>query len=284
MITKVLGLRVEDTQLSGESASPGEQQRSLRILLADDNEINRRLGVKMLENHGHSVIVATNGREAAAMSEEGFDIILMDVQMPMMNGFEATSLIRQRESTTNRRTPIVAMTAHAMKGDRERCLEAGMDDYVSKPIRAEALFKAMKNVIPDLIVESEALASPPENDSEVEEEILDQKFLLRMVGGDMEFLRTMVPVFLEESPAHLAEVRDAIERSDREALESAAHKIKGVMGGLTGNAASRAAFRLEQMGREGNLSEATQALAVLEQEVERFREALVAFCFESVEE
>ncbi len=285
VITKALGPGIEnEDQPTGEKSSPGERQRPLRILLVDDNEINRRLGVRMLENHGHSVTVATNGRESAAMSEEGFDIILMDVQMPEMNGFEATSLIRQRESSTNRRTPIVAMTAHAMKGDRERCLEAGMDDYVSKPVRTEQLFNAIKGLIPDLIISEGTPGAevPPENDIGDEEKPLDPTLLFKMVEGDMEFLREIVQVFLEESPAYLAEVRAAIERGDASELQGKAHRLKGVVSGLAGSAASRAAYCLEQIGREGDLSGANQAYSVLETEMERFRSAILAFSFEAV--
>lgn len=288
VITKALGLGIknEKDQPTGERSSPGGRQRPLRILLVDDNEINRRLGVIILEKHGHSVTVATNGREAVAMSEEGLDIILMDVQMPEMNGFQATSLIRQRESSTNRRTPIVAMTAHAMKGDRERCLEAGMDDYVSKPVRTEQLFNVIKGLIPDLITceGSPGAEVPPENDIGDEEKPLDPKLLLKMVEGDMEFLRGIVQVFIEESPAYLAEVRAAIERGDASELEGKAHRLKGAVGGLAGCAASRVASRLEQMGREDDLAEAIEAYATLEQEIERFRDAILAFSFESVPE
>ncbi|MBI3652450.1 MAG: response regulator [Acidobacteria bacterium] len=281
-ITRVLGFSGEETQIADDHVAPREQQRTLRILLVDDNEINCRLGMKMLETYHHSVIVATNGRKAVALCEEGFDLILMDVQMPEMNGFEATAMIRQREATTNRHTPIVAMTAHAMKGDRERCLEAGMDEYVSKPVRAAALFKAIKNVIPDLVVESAALTLPPETDNAREEKILDQTFLMESVGGDFAFLREMVQVFVAESPVHLAAVHQAIEQGDHEALESAAHKIKGGLRALAGSAAGLAAYRLEQMGRQGDLAEAPLAYAVLEQELERFKAAIETFCYASV--
>jgi len=109
---------------------------SLRVLLAEDNLVNQRLGMRLLEKRGHSVVVAGNGRETlAAFESGGFDLILMDLQMPEMDGFEATTAIRERERESGNRVPIVALTAHAMKGDREKCLAAGMDGYLTKPIR-----------------------------------------------------------------------------------------------------------------------------------------------------
>ncbi len=123
-------------------------RRPLRVLLAEDNPVNQHLAVRMLERRGHKVTVANNGREAVeAFEQNSFDLILMDVQMPEMSGFEASAEIRSREDGTSRRIPIIAMTAYAMKGDRERCLEAGMDDYVSKPVRAEELFRAIESAV-----------------------------------------------------------------------------------------------------------------------------------------
>jgi CheY-like chemotaxis protein len=121
-----------------------ERFAPLRILLAEDNPVNQKLALRLLERKGHSVVVAQNGRVAVeAWKAQPFDLIVMDVQMPEMGGYEATSAIRAAEQPSQRHIPILAMTAHAMKGDRERCLEAGMDDYVSKPIQAAALYEAI---------------------------------------------------------------------------------------------------------------------------------------------
>ncbi|MCI0568382.1 MAG: response regulator, partial [Acidobacteria bacterium] len=125
-----------------------EGRRKVRVLLAEDNAVNQALAVRLLEKRGHSVVVAANGREALkALRQQEFDVVLMDVQMPEMDGFEATATLRAEEKRTGRHMPIVAMTAHAMKGDRERCLEAGMDDYVSKPINPEQLFDAIDRMV-----------------------------------------------------------------------------------------------------------------------------------------
>ena len=125
-----------------------ESRTWLRILLAEDNVVNQRLAVKVLNKRGYCVVVAGNGKEAvAAFEQEPFDAILMDVQMPEMDGFEATGVIREKEKETGSHIPIIAMTAHAMKGDRERCLEAGMDEYVSKPIRPQIVVDAIESVV-----------------------------------------------------------------------------------------------------------------------------------------
>jgi CheY-like chemotaxis protein len=124
--------------------------------LAEDNPVNQRLAVRILERRGHAVTVASNGAEAVtALAQEPFDLVLMDVQMPVMDGLEATVTIRQREQATGTHLPIIALTAHAMQGDRERCLEAGMDDYVSKPIQSDILFKAIERLVPSRLAEEQ---------------------------------------------------------------------------------------------------------------------------------
>ena len=122
----------------------------LNVLLAEDAVVNQKLIIGLMEKHGHSVTVAADGKEAiAALAEGEFDVVLMDVEMPEMDGLEATAVIRVKERQTGNHVPIIAMTAHAMKGDRQRCLEAGMDGYVSKPIRARQLFDALRSVLDD---------------------------------------------------------------------------------------------------------------------------------------
>jgi CheY-like chemotaxis protein len=129
--------------------APAADHRSLKVLLAEDNLVNQKVAVRFLEKRGHSVVLAESGKKAFdAWRTQAFDIILMDVQMPEMDGFEATSRIREQEKSTSQHIPIIALTAHAMVGDRERCLAAGMDDYVSKPINAEDLFAAIERLLP----------------------------------------------------------------------------------------------------------------------------------------
>jgi PAS domain S-box-containing protein len=246
--------------------APPANTRRLRVLLAEDNVVNQRLAVKLLEKAGHAVTVAGSGREAVeAVEREPFDLVLMDVQMPDMGGFEATSRIRQREQTAGRHVPIIAMTAHAMKGDRERCLAAGMDDYVSKPVRAQDLFGAVARVagsIPAPAADGAARGS------------LDQAELLDRVGGDRALLRELVGIFLDVSPRSLSELRESIDRGDAAALHRQAHTFKGMVGHFGAAEALEAARRLESLGRDGDLASAAESLAALERAVERLRPAL----------
>src|SRR5688500_8720686 len=186
--------------------------RPLKILLAEDSLVNQRLAVGLLERHGHSVTVASNGQEAIdELAREQFDIVLMDVQMPELDGLEATRRIRALEQQAgNGHLPIIAMTAHALKGDRERCLAAGMDEYVSKPIRERQLLAAMRAVLPQssefAVTGSELGARPGTRSAEPETSILDWNSALETCGGDHALLRDIVEAFLEEEPRRLAEI------------------------------------------------------------------------------
>ena len=259
-----------------------QAQRSLHILLAEDNEVNRLLAVKTLQKRGHTVVVAGDGREALAVFErESVDLVLMDIQMPVMDGFAATAAIRELEKATGGHTPIVALTAHAMKGDRERCLVAGMDAYVSKPLRVEELFEIIARLVP---VALPAGAVPPSigapvpavNERRVEG-AFDPDWLLARVEGDRELLRKMIGLFCAQASKLLPDIRGAGERGDGQALERYAHKLKGSMGIFGATAAVETAGRLEIMGRNGEFARAEQASADLEHEVARLREALMAF-------
>jgi two-component system, sensor histidine kinase and response regulator len=168
-LQQVLGLPAADVRKPAEASQESAEvaaalpARSLHVLLAEDNAVNQRLVLRTLEKHGHTVVVASTGKEAlAALDWQTFDLILMDVQMPEMDGFEATVAIRAREQATGRHVPIVAMTAHAMQGDRERCLEAGMDGYVAKPIQSKELLRAIAaHVAPPSVPEPAAQVTVP---------------------------------------------------------------------------------------------------------------------------
>jgi CheY-like chemotaxis protein len=165
-IVRALGISFEPAAAKPGGALPPAaappRGPKLRILVAEDNPINQMLALRLLEKAGHSAAAAGNGEEVlAAIARESFDLVLMDVQMPVMDGFEATALIRQQEKGTGRHLPIVAMTAHAMKGDREKCLEAGMDGYVAKPIEREELFTAIAAVAPSVSTAAAAQQDPP---------------------------------------------------------------------------------------------------------------------------
>jgi signal transduction histidine kinase/CheY-like chemotaxis protein len=256
-------------------AAPG--RRPLRVLLAEDNLVNQKLAVRLLEGRGHTVVLAESGKAAVAAWEKlGPDLVLMDVQMPEMDGFEATARIRRAEGEGGRRTPIIALTAHAMKGDRERCLEAGMDGYVTKPLRAAELFEAISRVVPP----GPAPGPAPTAGGSLPAGAIDWADALKRAGGDPELLRELVRLFLKEHPRWLAVLREALAAGSAAALRDAAHSLKGALGTLAAQAAFDAALRVEALGRQGNLRGAEETCALLEQELERLRPALTAFAQE----
>jgi signal transduction histidine kinase/two-component SAPR family response regulator/HPt (histidine-containing phosphotransfer) domain-containing protein len=265
-IDSALGLTPQPAAIR-EPAPQRGSRRSLRVLLAEDNLVNQQLAVRLLEKMGHTAVVGGNGREAvAALARQSFHLILMDVEMPEMGGFEATGLIRADERKTGRHVPIIAMTAHALKGDRERCLAAGMDGYVSKPIQAQELRRAIESLVPSESPTSDDLAG----------DVLDAAEALDGVAGDRQLLAELVQVFAAQCPRWLAEIRDAVVRQDAAHLHRAAHTLKGAVGNFRARAAYAEAQRLETMGREGNLTAAADACTALEKEMHRLMPALTA--------
>jgi PAS domain S-box-containing protein len=279
-ILKALGKAKEETSRSRGEAVPANEglapcTRPLRILLAEDNLFNQKLAVRLLERQGHTVVVADQGRQALEMlAREPFDLVLMDVQMPEMDGLEATAVIRARERETGGHVPILAMTAHAMKGDRERCLEAGMDGYISKPIYPQELLAAVDNLLSS---SSAAVAERPPKPAGSSGEVLDWKVALHHVGGDPELLSYMIGVFLDECPGWLTALRQALASGDPNKVKEAAHRLKGSIAHLGAGRALEAALQLETMAKEGCLSEADKVGARLEHEIEQLTAVLMAF-------
>jgi CheY-like chemotaxis protein len=194
------------------------------------------------------VTIVSNGREALeALESSAFDVVLMDVQMPEMGGIEATTQIRAREQTTGTHVRIVAMTAHAMSGDRDRCIAAGMDAYVSKPINPKALFA---------VVEQDQPAAPPLENKDSNPRF-DPATALDRLGGDRQLFEEVVRLFLEDCPARLAAIKAAIEARDPEAIRSAAHALKGAAGNLSAQRLAEAASTLERIGTEARLDAST---------------------------
>jgi CheY-like chemotaxis protein len=244
------------------------------VLLAEDNAVNQRLTVRLLEKRGHTVTVVQDGSEAlAALQRQMFDVILMDIQMPHMDGLEATQAIRAREQDTATRVPIVAMTAHAMQGDRERCLAAGMDGYVTKPLRPTELFEVIASLTAPAASTPETPAAPVEHD------ILDRQTLWERVAGDADLLREIIEIFLVDCPERLTELREALTHQDCAALERAAHRLKGALGNISANNAVAAARRVETAARAGDVHTASEALTKLEDALARLI-PLLAMCTE----
>ncbi len=240
--------------------------RPLRVLLAEDNATNQVLATALLSKAGHTTVLACDGREAlAAVEREPFDLVLMDVQMPEMDGLEATARIREREKATGRHVLIVAMTAYAMKGDRERCLAAGMDGYVAKPIHAAELARAIALLVP---------ASRPGAAPGPAAAGLDRAAVLARVGGDEQLLRKLVAAFSDDAVKLLAEVRAAIVGADATRLRRAAHTLKGAVGIFGGGPAWEAARQLEALGHAGSTGGADDVHAALVEEIDRLNAAL----------
>jgi PAS domain S-box-containing protein len=238
--------------------------RTLRVLVAEDNPVNQQVASGLLEHAGHEPVLAANGREALAMLEkEAFDLVLMDVQMPEMDGLEATAAIRARERETGRHVPIVALTAHAMKGDAEKCLAAGMDGYLAKPLQVHELEDALARVALGAApaAAGAAVAASPGTSR------LDAARLLDRVGGDRGALASIVRVFLADYPRQLARIREALAGRDAAGLRRAAHALKGAVSNFAAAPATEAAMRLQAIGDSRDLRDAPAALARLELEL-----------------
>jgi len=226
--------------------APAAPVRPLRVLLAEDNVVNQRVAIGLLTKRGHRVTVANNGLEALeALDRQAFDVVLMDVQMPEMGGFEASAAIRERERTTGGHLRIVAMTAHAMSGDRERCLAAGMDAYLPKPIDPPLLFATLE--------ENEASVVAPAAPA------VDRQALLARLGGDEELMRDIVQIFLMDCPARLAAIKSAVDARNADKLRAEAHALKGAASNMSAQDVVEAARTLERMGAEGKLEAADAA-------------------------
>jgi PAS domain S-box-containing protein len=247
-----------------------EEGRSLRILLAEDNAVNQLLALRVLEKYGHRVATAGNGRAALERLEKStFDLILMDIQMPEMDGFEATAAIRREEESTGRHLPIIAMTAHAMEGDRARCLAAGMDGYVAKPLKVEEFIETIES-----LGHSHEVAKVATPAKLREQDPIDIVSALARVEGNPDLLKEIVALFREELPELLTTLREAVTAGDASAVERAAHKLKGSVGNFAAQPAFEAALKLEVLGRNNSLSEAELAYAQLEKEIHRLESAI----------
>jgi two-component system sensor histidine kinase/response regulator len=283
-----------------------QKRRAVRILLAEDNPMNQKFAVTLLKKAGYSVDAVGNGRMAIeALKRTAYDLVLMDVQMPEMNGFEATQIIRKREGE-GKHTPIIAITAHAMKGDRERCLQAGMDDYVSKPIEPQELFDTIErwtksrgskkalspsNFSPsalkgdkDTPICGEPACSEPFNfvqdkRSRTAEptcgeyaESIDLETALRRFGGDKEFFKEMLEEFFNYAPKQLEKLVEAIETGDAKMVEREAHSIKGAAGNLGAKTFADLALQLEILGRTKDLAKAKELIGNLQTELNRVKD------------
>jgi len=249
--------------------------KRLRVLLAEDNLVNRKLVTKLLQKRGHHVHAVENGRAAVdtiASAQPDFDVVLMDLQMPEMGGFEATHEIRERERGTAEHLPIVALTAHAMAGDRERCLAAGMDGYLSKPIEVDDLIATVER----FGAGAAAVIAAPAGDHHEHAAVFDEKVALGYTGGDRKLLKQVIGLFRSDSPASLRRIDRALRRRDSEALRMAAHALKGAIATVGSQAGRDAAAELETMARSNRFGDAERICGDLRHLVKQLDEAFAA--------
>jgi PAS domain S-box-containing protein len=258
VIMRVLDASAAPLPEAGEAEfAAARNGRSLRVLLAEDNAVNLELATTVLKKLGHEVVTASTGKQAIdAWEREPFDLVLMDVQMPAMDGIEATQHIRRREEGTGRHTPIIGLTAHAMKGDREYALAAGMDEYVTKPLQ-----------IGDLVQAIEAWVPEGRNGTENAPIWTGHTKLLQSLGGDAAAARRLVEIFLEATPPLLESARSALADRNSPALFQASHALKGSLSQMHEYGLTAAADELEKQARTGNLAEASASFADLERQV-----------------
>ena len=266
-----LGESVDTTpvaQAAGAGA-PGAS-RPLHVLVAEDNAVNQLLIVRLLEKLGHTAVLTNNGQEALdAYETNSFDVALMDVQMPVMDGLAATRAIREREARhpQRRRLPIVALTAYALRGDRERCLAAGMDDYLAKPVNPTDLAAALGRLSHDdqtMTIPDPPVLAPPASDAEI-----DLTAALNYAGGDRELLGQLLAMFAQEAPVRMNAIRRAIYSGDASVMMREAHTLKASLKLFGAITAATAAEELETIGRRGELNGAREMAATLDRELDR---------------
>jgi signal transduction histidine kinase/HPt (histidine-containing phosphotransfer) domain-containing protein/ActR/RegA family two-component response regulator len=258
---------------------PPPARRPLHVLVAEDNAVNRTVALGLLQHQGHTAEAACDGHEALRLLQtRRYDVVLMDVQMPEMDGLETTRAWRQREAGSGRRLPILALTAHALAADRERCLQAGMDGFLTKPVHPDDLARALADVEgPADVPRGRAAEDEAAPGGAAGTSALDTGALLKRCAGDEGLARQLVGLFLDDAPRQAAAARAALAAGDAKALQRAAHTLKGGAGTFAAAGTVVAASRLEEIGKGGRLDGAADALAALEAELARLVEALTAW-------
>jgi two-component system, sensor histidine kinase and response regulator len=257
--------------------SPAAEEDGLNVLLAEDNITNQKLAVAILRKQGHRVTIAGDGKQAVEFYErEKFDLILMDMQMPEMDGIEATAAIRLLERSSGTHIPIVAVTANAMLGDRERCLNAGMDDYLSKPLRADGLVSIIQRVMA-LSKSMNSTPTPDNNPASPDAgDVFDYAASVSQVGDDAELLGQLASVFLEQLPQLLPPLAAAVAASDAKAIRQTAHALSSSVSVLVATRARNCARKLESMGLNSELETVTQTHIELLAEFETLKNVLLS--------
>jgi CheY-like chemotaxis protein len=242
------------SQTRATEALNGSDEHWLRVLVADDDDVNRETVVALLRERGWQVIAVADGNQALeALEAARFDVVLMDLQMPVLNGVDATRLLRRRGANGNRRIPIIAMTSSTMPGERERCLEAGMDDFLAKPAAPGTLYAAVERWGAE--------------ESQTEPQPADLSSLLSSLKGNKALVRKLAGTFLRQYPAQLEALREAVGRSDPKTVEAVAHRVRGSLNLFRAPEAAKLALDLETRGHEARLAGSSEVLHGLEQEL-----------------
>jgi PAS domain S-box-containing protein len=266
--TAVMQIPSHARPLPGKPAAalPVQQitKRKMRILVAEDNSVNQRLAARLLEREGHTVQLAASGREAVEiLARCEFDLVLMDVQMPDLDGVQAAATIREKERGSGKHVPIVAMTAQSGEADRARCLAAGMDGYLTKPVRITDLISKIQSVLPGgNSMDAEQNCPRPSINEQLQQ--LDEALALSRVGGDADLLREVIELFLDDYPQALESIRSAVAVQDASAIEHHAHSLKGSVSTFGAARAFEAALALEKQGRSKDLTGVETGLGQLE--------------------
>jgi len=256
-LTEAMGIKSARTEIKVSpitSVISDEIKQRIRILLAEDNITNQKVALRILEKMGYRANAVANGKEVLkAMENIPYDLILMDVQMPEMDGLTATSIIRDKEKGLEKHIPIIAMTAHAMKGDRERCIEAGMDDYITKPVRPKELLKVMEHFI-DREKKPSDYKPDYEKEREKEHKIYDSKAFLERIDGDKEFEKEILGMILKDIPDNIEELSKSIEKGDLSHISHFVHTIKGMAATINANLLKEAAWTFEYSCKKGEIN------------------------------
>ncbi len=280
LLDTVLNVWAEPGKSAGsvvKKAEPKPLRPSLKILVVEDNAVNQLVAQRLLERQGYRSVIAEDGFKGLKLAQEqDFDLILMDIQLPEMDGYETTRRIRAHQKKSGKMVPIVAMTANAMKGDREKCLEAGMDDYVSKPVQPAKLFQVIETVCGLALEDSAKVNGIKTDTSEDAKAVLDRDAGLTHMGGDMGLYQDVIRIFLEDAPIQIEKIRGGLEAGKVDVVECEAHALKGSAANIGAKVLSQAAFRLENAAEENRLEEAQPLLEQVKIEYERLKSTLKA--------
>lgn len=247
------------------------EKRPLRILLAEDNPFNQKLIETILKTEGYDVTLADNGKIALELYEkQPFDLILMDIQMPEMDGFQTTRVIRSFEKQKGGHIPIIAITAYSLLGDREKCLLSGMDEYLRKPIQKDVLLSTIQELSERHPASSEKVLSDKPNDNNV----LNRKAFMQIVGNNTNFIKELIQIYLDNLPKLMNQIENGLDKQHLRDIEFGAHALKGMSYNISAQRVADAAKKLENIGRSGNLAEADKQFRILKEEVEILKQEI----------